>query len=85
MIEFIGYTASVLFSICALPLVYEAIKQKRSNINTLFLFIWLLAELLMTVYVLFKHGLDIPLLLNYSCNIICLLIISKYKFFPKKS
>jgi hypothetical protein len=80
--ENIGWIGSIMLAICGLPQAIESFKTKSSEGLTWgFLFLWFTGEILTFIYVLPK--LDLPLLLNYSANIIFLLIIIYYKIFPK--
>ena len=84
-IEIIGWTASILFSICGLPQAYQSVKSGNSHgISSMFLYLWLAGEILMQVYVIYKHSLDMPLLVNYWINTFFVLIILYYKIRPRK-
>lgn len=79
-IEMIGYIASLLFALCGLPLALQSYREKNSDHTPWsFLLMWLAGELLMQVYVLVKHGLDLPLLAQYWANTVFLLVILYYK------
>jgi uncharacterized protein with PQ loop repeat len=79
MIETIGYIASILFAVCGFPLAWRAYKTKTSDEPWSFLLTWLAGEILMQVYVLVKHGLDLPLLAQYWANTVFLVVILYYK------
>lgn len=84
MIELTGWLASILFSLCGAPQAWLSYKQGHSNgVSSLLLAMWGSGEALMIIYVLGKHGLDLPLLVNYLTNLIFVIIISKYKWFPR--
>jgi uncharacterized protein with PQ loop repeat len=81
--EFLGWIGSILLAFCGLPQAIESYKTKCSDGLTWgFLFMWLSGEILTFLYVLPK--LDLPLIFNYSANIIFLIIIVYYKIKPKK-
>jgi len=81
--EFLGWIGSILLAFCGLPQAIESYKTKCSEGLTWgFLFMWLSGEILTFLYVLPK--LDLPLIFNYSANIIFLIIIVYYKIKPKK-
>ena len=81
--EFLGWFGSILLAFCGLPQAVESYKTKCSDGLTWgFLFMWFSGELLTFAYVLPK--LDLPLIFNYSANIIFLIIIIYYKIKPKK-
>lgn len=86
MIETIGWVGNILFSFCGLPQAYKSYKDGHSRgISSLLLWMWGIGEVLTLVYVFLKHGLDLPLTTNYFMNIIFILIISKYKIFPRRN
>lgn len=81
--ELIGYIGSIMLAICGLPQAIESFKTKSSDGLTWgFLALWFFGEILTFIYVLPK--MDLPLLINYSANIIFLAIIIYYKINPKK-
>jgi len=81
--ELIGYIGSIMLAFCGLPQAIESFKTKSSEGLTWgFLALWFFGEILTFAYVLPK--MDLPLLINYSANIIFLLIILYYKINPKK-
>lgn len=81
--EVIGYIGSIFLAICGLPQCIMSVRQGHSDgISLGFLVLWTLGEIFTLIYILPKA--DIPLLLNYSANIIFLIIIWKYRLFPRK-
>lgn len=85
MIETVGWLAGLLFAFCGLPQTIQCYKQGHSRgVNGLFIWMWLIGEILMQVYVFAKHGLDLPLLVNYWINTIFVLVIVKYKYWERK-
>jgi uncharacterized protein with PQ loop repeat len=80
--DLIGYIGSIMLAICGLPQAIESFKTKSSEGLTWgFLSLWFFGEIFTFVYVLPK--MDLPLLINYSANIIFLGIIIFYKIKPK--
>jgi len=74
--EVISYIGSICLSLCALPLAISVVRTKSTkDIDGLFLTLWFVGE----VCLLIPYYEEIPLLVNYSFNIACLLIISYYK------
>jgi len=81
MIEIIGWIGAILFCLCGAPQAYSSYKQGHSRgLSHAFIWMWFLGEVLTLVYVLAKHGLDLPLVLNYLLNLLFLGIIIKYKY-----
>jgi uncharacterized protein with PQ loop repeat len=81
--DIIGYIGSILLAICGLPQAIESFKTKSSEGLTWgFILLWFFGELFTFAYIIPK--MDLPLLINYSANIIFLIIIIYYKVNPKK-
>jgi uncharacterized protein with PQ loop repeat len=80
--EQIGWLGSILLAFCGLPQAIESIKTKSSEGLTWgFILMWFIGEIMTFVYILPK--MDLPLLFNYTANIIFLGIIIFYKLLPK--
>ncbi len=83
-IEIIGWIASALFAVCGLPQAYQSWKQGHSDgVSALFMWAWLIGELLMQVYVFGKHGWDMVLLVQYWFNTLFVALILWYKYRPR--
>ena len=83
IMEYIGYIGSIMLAVCGLPQALESYKTKSSEGLTWgFLGLWFFGEIFTFAYVLPK--MDLPLLINYSANIIFLVIIVYYKIKPRK-
>ena len=81
--DLIGYIGSIMLAFCGLPQAIESYKTKSSEGLTWgFLSLWFFGEIFTFAYILPK--MDLPLLINYSANIIFLAIIVYYKIMPKK-
>lgn len=79
----IGWIGSILLAFCGLPQAIESYKTKSSaGLTWGFLFMWFVGELCTFAYILPK--MDLPLMFNYSANIIFLIIIIFYKIKPGK-
>ena len=78
----VGWLGSILLAFCGLPQAIESIKTKSSEGLTWgFILMWFIGEIMTFVYILPK--MDLPLLFNYTANIIFLGIIIFYKLLPK--
>lgn len=76
MTEIIGWIGATCFALCALPQVIQCVKQRHAQgVSFWFILLWLLGEVFTLIYVLAKHGLDLPLTFNYILNIIFIIII----------
>ena len=83
MLENIGWIGSILLAFCGLPQAIESIKTKSSEGLTWgFIGMWFIGEICTFVYIL--PTLNLPLLFNYTANIIFLAIIIYFKLMPKK-
>jgi len=81
--DIIGYIGSIMLAICGLPQAIESFKTKSSEGLTWgFILLWFFGELFTFAYIIPK--MDLPLLINYSANIIFLIIIIYYKVNPKR-
>lgn len=81
--ENIGWIGSILLAFCGLPQAIESYKTKSSTGLTWgFILMWLIGEICTLAYVAPK--MDLPLLFNYSANILFLSIILWYKIKPGK-
>lgn len=76
-IELMGWLGSMMLAICALPLAVEALKNKRIALNRAFFHLWFWGEVLVCIYIVYQG--PSPLLINYAVNILCLLIVGRYR------
>jgi uncharacterized protein with PQ loop repeat len=82
MLDTIGWFGAILFAVCGIPQAWQCWKQGNANgMAWVFLLCWFFGELLTIVYVIPKR--DLPLLFNYTINLVCLLIILYYKIRPR--
>lgn len=80
--EFVGWVGSVLLAFCGLPQAIECWKRgSAEGVAWGFLVMWGLGEILALVYVFEKF--DMPLVFNYAANIVFLLVITRYKLWPR--
>jgi len=83
MIDNIGWIGSILLAFCGLPQAIESYKTKSSEGLTWgFISMWFIGEILTIMYIL--PQMVLPLLFNYTANIIFLSVIIYYKINPKK-
>ena len=81
--EMIGWFGSILLAVCGLPQAIESYKTKSSEGLTWgFIGMWFIGEIFTIIYIL--PQMVLPLLFNYTANIIFLSIIIYYKINPKK-
>jgi len=85
MIQIIGWLASICFAMCAAPQAILSYRQGHSKgISKTFLFLWLMGELLMMIYVPLSLGWDGPIMVNLIVNTAFILVILKYMYFPRR-
>lgn len=80
--ELLAWTGSILLSICAAPSAYFSVKEGICRDNGYMLWIWFLGEICLFFYILPKR--DYALMLNYGCNILFLVVMLRYKHFPRR-
>ena len=81
--EIFGWLGGIAFAVCAIPQAFQSWKDGHTQgLNWGFLGIWTVGEVCMTIYILPKG--DLPLIINYLGNGICLGIMLWYKLFPRK-
>ena len=81
--EIIGWLGSILLAFCGLPQAIESYKTKSSEGLTWgFIGMWFFGEIMTIIYIL--PQMVLPLIFNYTANIIFLSIIIYYKINPKK-
>lgn len=86
LIEAIGWIGSLLLAVCAAPQAWTSFKVKHGKgVSALFLWMWVIGEILTLAYILLSPALQLPLIVNYSLNIFFILVILRYKYFPAKS
>lgn len=83
LIDIIGWTGNLIFAISGIPQAYKSIKQGHARgVSHTMLWLWAVGEILAMIYAYLKL-LPLPLLLNYLVNVISLVIILRYRYFPK--
>jgi len=83
MFEVIGWLGAVFLAICGVPQAFKSYKEGNSyGLSWIFILLWFFGEVLILIYIL--PNMMIPLILNYSLNIIIVMIILWYKCFPRK-
>lgn len=77
----IGWVSQVCLSISVWPMAFQAFKYKAIYLNIWGLSLWTAGEITGLVYV----GLlgEYPLIFNYGCNTIMLLVLWRYRKDPK--
>lgn len=83
--EIFGYLSSFCFIVCGIPQAIICFRTgKAFGLSHIFLWAWTLGEVFLALYACLSLNFDIPLLLNAAFNAICLLIIFKYLYWPRK-
>ena len=84
MMTIIGWIGAILFSVCGLP---QAIKTWRDGhadgLDTSFLLLWTGGEIFTLIAVL-SQAPKIYLIFNYFSNLLFLIIMWRYKLYPKR-
>jgi uncharacterized protein with PQ loop repeat len=83
MLEVVGWIGSFCLSICGAPQAYSSLKNKHSEgISLSFILLWLVGEIFTLIYIIPKK--DIPLIVNYSLNLLFIFLVLWYKLYPKR-
>ncbi len=77
----VGWIGSLCLAFCGLPQAIQSYRQGNSKgVNLGFLVLWLTGEIFTLVYV-FTSLTSLQLMVNYTVNLICVLVIMFYKLF----
>lgn len=80
--ETAGWVGSALLAFCGLPQAVESWRTgSSSGVTWGLLVMWGFGEVLTLAYVFPK--MELPLIFNYTANILFLLVIAYYKVFPR--
>jgi uncharacterized protein with PQ loop repeat len=83
--EILGWVGGILLSICAFPQVIKVSREKNADgMSHLNLWLWFFGEVFMLLYVVFQQ-FSLPLLLNYSLNLVFVTIMIYYKYLYGKT
>lgn len=78
IIEIMGWAGALMLGICALPQAISSYRNKDSSgISLSFLMLWLGGEVLTLLYIV-STSMQLPLVVNYLFNILCLSVILFY-------
>lgn len=82
IVMILGWLGSICLAVSGIPQAWMSYKEKHAHgMSWAFLLLWAFGEIFALAYVYDK--LDLPLLLNYSVNILILAVILFYKISPK--
>lgn len=82
--DVLGWIGSFAFAVMGIPQAKDCVvKGHARHINDLTLKLWLLGNTSMLVYVLVQPTILLPAILSHVVSTIFILIIMKYKFYPK--
>lgn len=81
--EWLGWIGGILLALCGLPQAIKSWQDGHSDgISWSFLLMWAIGEVFVLIYII-PSG-QLPLILNYTINIIFAVIILKYKVRPNR-
>lgn len=81
--ELWGYLSSLCFIVCGIPQAWQCLKSGTSKgLNSPFLWLWTFGEIFLIFYAYYLSS--IPMYLNAFFNLLCLGIIFKYLYYPRK-
>ena len=83
MIDIISWAGSICFALCGIPQAWQSYRQGHSNgLSWPFLILWFMGELFTIIYVAVEVR-SLPLLVNYGCNFLCLVVVIRYRVRPR--
>jgi uncharacterized protein with PQ loop repeat len=83
--ELVGWLGAIMLGICALPQAIQSYRTRSSKgVSLLFLLLWGGGEILTLIYI-GGTTMQLPLILNYIFNLICLAVIIYFWVFPASS
>lgn len=84
-ISFLGWLSAFCFMASAASQAYKCHKQGHGHgLSYKFLILWGVAESSRMLYIIIKLGLVWPILVNHMVDLTCLLIIVRYRIFPRE-
>lgn len=83
--EAIGWIANALFAYSPFPQARRSWKEKHSDgIEAQMLWVWFLGEALSVIYIGMQSKILLPLMFNFSSNVILIGVILYFKYFGSK-
>lgn len=84
MINLLGWLGAFFFAISGIPQARQCYKQGHGRgINPLFMWCWLLGEILYLLYIPLRFGAEWPLIANLVVGFISVVVILRYIYFPR--
>jgi hypothetical protein len=81
----LGWLGSICFSVCGVPQAIEChIAGHGKGLSHAFIWLWAVGEILTLIYVLSLTVSLAPLIFNYGFNLGTLIIIIRYKYWPRR-
>lgn len=85
ILEVIGWISSFCFMFSATTQAYHCYYYGNGRgLSPLFLGLWFTAEITRLTYITIAIGLVWPVLTNHIVDLGCLLVILRYKYFPRE-
>lgn len=82
--EIFGFISTVCLALCGIPQAYECYKTGNAKgLSFLFLFAWLVGEIFLIPYAIYLDWV-VPILINASINLMIVITIFKYYYFPRE-
>jgi uncharacterized protein with PQ loop repeat len=82
---FLGTFGTICLAFSGLPQAILSYRDGHSNgVAQWTILLWVFGEAAMVAYALYFYSSDCILLLNYISNFLLVMVIFKYKYFPRK-
>jgi uncharacterized protein with PQ loop repeat len=83
MVEFIGWIATTLLVVRTFPQVHKCYRKGNAKgLSRSFLWLWFVGQVLMLIY-LSLQMIAVPLIVYSVINLFSLLVILKYRYYPR--
>jgi len=83
-LEIVGWIGAIFLACCGMPQALQSWKEGHSNgLSWGLILLWLFGEIFTLAYVIPTGNL--PLIFNYIFNIIVILVMLRYKIWPRKT
>lgn len=80
----LGWIGSICFAVCGIPQAAQCARQGHARgISMLFLVLWLIGEICYATAMCMEFGWVWWMMTNYIFNTICLLVIFRYRLWPR--
>lgn len=82
--QILGWLGAFFFAFCAVPQAWRCFNDgDAKGLSAMYLWMWFLGEVFCIPALIIDVGFVWWVLFNYVSNLLCLIVILKYKYFPR--